>query len=71
MARFSREYRDELEKNMRRDVFKKNLKFIENFNKKETRDPLKSQAPFLPSFDLHSQILSLSLSSLFVFSQVL
>ncbi|KAG7573556.1 Papain-like cysteine peptidase superfamily [Arabidopsis suecica] len=34
MARFSRVYRDELEKQMRRDVFKKNLKFIENFNKK-------------------------------------
>ncbi|ESQ52005.1 hypothetical protein EUTSA_v10016878mg [Eutrema salsugineum] len=34
MARFSRIYRDELEKQMRRDVFKKNLKFIEDFNKK-------------------------------------
>uniref|UniRef100_A0A1J3IX26 Senescence-specific cysteine protease SAG39 n=1 Tax=Noccaea caerulescens TaxID=107243 RepID=A0A1J3IX26_NOCCA len=34
MARFSRVYRDEHEKQMRRDVFKKNLKFIENFNKK-------------------------------------
>ncbi|KAL1219245.1 Senescence-specific cysteine protease SAG39 [Cardamine amara subsp. amara] len=37
MARFSRVYRDELEKQMRRDVFKKNLKFIEKFNKKENR----------------------------------
>ncbi|KFK29351.1 cysteine proteinase-like protein [Arabis alpina] len=34
MARFSRVYRDELEKQMRRDVFKKNVKFIENFKKK-------------------------------------
>ncbi|CAH2059482.1 unnamed protein product [Thlaspi arvense] len=37
MARFSRVYRDELEKQMRRDVFKKNLKFIEEFNKKENK----------------------------------
>lgn len=34
MARYAREYRDELEKQLRRDVFKKNMKFIENFNKK-------------------------------------
>lgn len=37
MARFSRVYRDELEKQMRRVVFKKNLKFIENFNKKDNK----------------------------------
>lgn len=37
MARFSRVYRDDLEKQMRHDVFKKNLKFIENFNKKGNR----------------------------------
>lgn len=34
MSRFSRVYHDELEKQMRRDVFKKNLKFIEKFNEK-------------------------------------
>ncbi|CAH2034246.1 unnamed protein product, partial [Thlaspi arvense] len=33
MTRFSRVYRDELEKEMRFDVFKKNAKFIEIFNK--------------------------------------
>lgn len=37
MARFSRVYRDELEKQMRHDLFKKNLKFIEDFNKKENK----------------------------------
>lgn len=34
MTRYSRVYSDELEKQMRFDVFKKNFKFIENFNKK-------------------------------------
>ncbi|XP_010509794.1 PREDICTED: ervatamin-B-like [Camelina sativa] len=34
MARFARVYRDDLEKQMRRDVFKKNVKFIDDFNKK-------------------------------------
>ncbi|KAL1212809.1 Senescence-specific cysteine protease SAG39 [Cardamine amara subsp. amara] len=33
MTRYSRVYSNELEKQMRFDVFKKNLKFIENFNK--------------------------------------
>ncbi|KAG7593253.1 Peptidase C1A papain C-terminal [Arabidopsis thaliana x Arabidopsis arenosa] len=37
MTRFSRVYSDELEKQMRFDVFKKNLKFIEKFNKKGDR----------------------------------
>lgn len=37
MARFSRVYRDELEKQMRHDVFKRNLKFIEDFNKRENK----------------------------------
>ncbi|ESQ33966.1 hypothetical protein EUTSA_v10009660mg [Eutrema salsugineum] len=37
MSRFSRVYNDELEKQMRFDVFKKNLKYIENFNKKGNR----------------------------------
>ncbi|CAN8316084.1 unnamed protein product [Cochlearia groenlandica] len=37
MAKFARVYRDKLEKQMRRDVFKKNLKFIEDFNKKENK----------------------------------
>ncbi|KAL0695631.1 hypothetical protein Bca4012_062811 [Brassica carinata] len=34
MTRFSRVYTNELEKKMRFDVFKKNLKFIDEFNKK-------------------------------------
>lgn len=34
ITRFSRVYTNELEKKMRLDVFKKNLKFIEEFNKK-------------------------------------
>ncbi|XP_010538207.1 PREDICTED: ervatamin-B [Tarenaya hassleriana] len=33
MTRFSRVYSDESEKNMRRNVFKKNLEFIEKFNR--------------------------------------
>ncbi|CAG7874661.1 unnamed protein product [Brassica rapa] len=37
MARFSRVYRDELEKQMRHDVFKRNVKFIEDFNKRENK----------------------------------
>ncbi|CDY37672.1 BnaA04g19960D [Brassica napus] len=37
MSRFSRVYHDELEKQMRRDVFKKNLKFVENFNEKANK----------------------------------
>lgn len=34
MTRFSRVYTNELEEKMRFDVFRKNLKFIEEFNKK-------------------------------------
>lgn len=37
MTRYSRVYKDEIEKQMRFDVFKKNLKFIEKFNKKGNR----------------------------------
>ncbi|KFK44743.1 hypothetical protein AALP_AA1G297100 [Arabis alpina] len=37
MTRFSRVYNDELEKQMRFDVFKKNMKYIEKFNKKGDR----------------------------------
>ncbi|KAH0886775.1 hypothetical protein Bca4012_033873 [Brassica carinata] len=37
MSRFSRVYHEELEKQMRRDVFKKNLKFVENFNEKANK----------------------------------